>query len=59
VPVRIVYDHRVMDGATVARALGLLEDVLNTEICQELAGLAGAEAESVRADARKPGVGCS
>jgi hypothetical protein len=41
VPVRIIYDHRVMDGATVARALGVLEDVLNNEICQELAGLAG------------------
>jgi len=37
VSVRIVYDHRVMDGATVARALGCLESVLNGEIVAELA----------------------
>jgi hypothetical protein len=36
VNVRIIYDHRVMDGSTVARALGLLERVLNTEIAAEL-----------------------
>ena len=36
VTVRIVYDHRVVDGATVARALGCLEDVLNQEIVAEL-----------------------
>lgn len=34
--VRLVYDHRVMDGATVARALARLEDVLNTTIRAEL-----------------------
>jgi hypothetical protein len=49
VPVRIVYDHRVMDGATVARALGLLEDVMNAEICEELTALAGADALAVNA----------
>jgi hypothetical protein len=38
VPVRIVYDHRVMDGAVVARALGMLEQILNQEIRAELAG---------------------
>ena len=32
VDVRIVYDHRVLDGAAVARALGELEDVLNHQI---------------------------
>jgi hypothetical protein len=36
VSVRIVYDHRVMDGATVARALVCLESVLNGEILAEL-----------------------
>ncbi len=36
VSVRIVYDHRVMDGATVARALGYLETVLNGAILEEL-----------------------
>jgi hypothetical protein len=34
--VRITYDHRVMDGPTVARALGLLEDVLHQEVLPEL-----------------------
>src|SRR5437773_1976252 len=29
VQVRLIYDHRVMDGATVARALGRLEQLLN------------------------------
>jgi hypothetical protein len=37
VSVRVVYDHRVVDGATVARALGCLERVLNQEIVAELA----------------------
>jgi len=37
VSVRFVYDHRVMDGATVARALACMEDVLNHEIVAELA----------------------
>lgn len=36
VPVRVVYDHRVMDGATVARALARLEEVLNADIVAEL-----------------------
>jgi hypothetical protein len=36
VTVRIVYDHRVVDGATVARALVCLEGVLNQEIVAEL-----------------------
>src|SRR3954471_13647924 len=39
--VRIIYDHRVMDGATVARALGRLEEVLNTTLLDEVRGLAG------------------
>jgi hypothetical protein len=36
VDVRLIYDHRVLDGAAVARALGDLEQVLETEICAEL-----------------------
>ncbi len=36
VTVRIVYDHRVLDGAVVARVLVCLEDVLNQEIVAEL-----------------------
>jgi hypothetical protein len=39
VPVRVVYDHRVMDGATVARALARLDEVLNGEVADELAAL--------------------
>ncbi len=44
VPVRIIYDHRVMDGATVARALALLEQALNHDIRAELLDLASARA---------------
>jgi hypothetical protein len=36
VDVRVVYDHRVMDGGTVARALAELERVLTHEILAEL-----------------------
>ena len=36
VTVRIIYDHRVLDGATVARALARLEEVLNADIVEEL-----------------------
>jgi hypothetical protein len=34
--VRLVYDHRVLDGVTVARALLRLEEVLNDTIAPEL-----------------------
>jgi len=44
VSVRIVYDHRVMDGATVARALACMEKVLNREILAELEQEARAQA---------------
>jgi hypothetical protein len=40
VTVRIVYDHRTLDGAVIARALALMERVLNGEILAELRGLA-------------------
>jgi hypothetical protein len=36
VDVRLVYDHRVMDGSTVARALARLEEILRSEIVAEL-----------------------
>jgi hypothetical protein len=39
VTVKIVYDHRVMDGRTVARALKDLEHVLRESILAELRGL--------------------
>jgi len=36
VDVRVVYDHRAMDGATVARALAALEDAFNEDLPREL-----------------------
>jgi len=36
VAVRIIYDHRVLDGATVARALARMETVLNQDLADEL-----------------------
>lgn len=36
VDVRLIYDHRVTDGATVARALARLEEVMNTSLTAEL-----------------------
>jgi hypothetical protein len=44
VDVRITYDHRVMDGSTVARALADLERVLRHEIVAELRYLESGEA---------------
>jgi hypothetical protein len=44
VDVRVVYDHRVMDGAVVARALGRLEEVLTGPIVDELRSLATGQA---------------
>jgi hypothetical protein len=42
--VRLIYDHRVMDGSTVARALQDLERVLQCEILAELRYLRAVEA---------------
>ncbi len=36
VNVRLIYDHRVLDGATIARALARLEEVLTNECVVEL-----------------------
>jgi hypothetical protein len=44
VSVRLIYDHRVVDGATVARALACMESVLTGEIVQELEQAAQARA---------------
>jgi hypothetical protein len=39
IDVRLAYDHRVLDGAPIARALAALEDVLHGTIRDELLGL--------------------
>ena len=39
VDVRIVFDHRSIDGAVIARALRRLEQVLSTTIIEELGRL--------------------
>jgi hypothetical protein len=44
VDVRVIYDHRVMDGSTIARALADLESVLTNEIVAELRYLRAADA---------------
>lgn len=44
IDVRVIYDHRVMDGSTVARALGAMEELLQTRIVDELRELRGAAA---------------
>jgi hypothetical protein len=46
--VKIIYDHRVLDGAYVARRLGDIEDALNGPVLEELL-LNEADAESVEA----------
>jgi hypothetical protein len=37
--VRVIYDHRVMNGTTIARALARLEEILNSDVIQELRSL--------------------
>src|SRR5262249_36300283 len=44
VDVRLLYDHRVLDGGTAARALAELERVLNHEVLAELRYCEGVEA---------------
>ena len=46
VAVRVIYDHRVLDGATVARVLKRLEEVLHQEILAELRDMASANLPS-------------
>jgi hypothetical protein len=52
VNVRILYDHRVMDGATVARALARLEDILNDQVASEVNNLAQEDARGLADDRR-------
>jgi hypothetical protein len=62
VDVRIIYDHRVLDGATVARALAQLEAVLHEEILGEIDEEAAARAEwrrRARPDQRRAAHGAS
>jgi hypothetical protein len=40
VNVRIIYDHRVMNGATVARALNRMEEILNGAVADEVRAMA-------------------
>ena len=47
VDVRVIYDHRVMDGATVGRALARLEEILNGPIAEELRSLERAQSFSL------------
>ena len=44
-PVRVHFDHRVMDGAPVARALAELETVMNTAIVAELKEMASRQGD--------------
>jgi len=57
VTARIMYDHRVMDGATVARALGRMEDILNSVILEEVRSLPRAAAPANDQPAIKAAVG--
>jgi hypothetical protein len=52
VTVRIVYDHRVVDGAVVARVLGRLEEVMNGPIVDELRSMP--QAATLRPEAPSP-----
>jgi hypothetical protein len=56
VTVRIHYDHRVMDGANVARALQRFEAILNGQVADEVAQYApaGGEGKAVSTDDRRP-----
>lgn len=51
VNVRIIYDHRVMNGATLARALNRLEAILNTAVADEV-GAMGPAAPGIAASGR-------
>jgi hypothetical protein len=46
VAARIIYDHRVMDGATIARALQRMEKILNSVVLEEVQSLPRAAART-------------
>jgi hypothetical protein len=50
IDVRATFDHRVLDGAPIARALADLEEVLNGAMVKELAHLKRRRQEAVRAE---------
>ncbi|WP_309084667.1 hypothetical protein [Chelativorans sp.] len=52
VNVRIHYDHRVMDGADIARALERFENILNGIVAEELSKDAGTPASPVLQESR-------
>jgi hypothetical protein len=54
VPVRLHFDHRVLDGMPAARALAELEDVLRTGIVAELKELAEAQSRDAHRVALRP-----
>jgi hypothetical protein len=54
VMVRVIFDHRVLDGATAARALKRLEEALRGEIAAELRELATKRAVSLPHVANTP-----
>ncbi|HEY5819318.1 MAG TPA: hypothetical protein VIU14_13160 [Mesorhizobium sp.] len=53
VTVRIHYDHRVMDGANVARALNRFEQILNGVVAEEVAQQPAGAVHPARMDNRK------
>jgi hypothetical protein len=57
VAARIMYDHRVMDGATIARALRRMEEILNSVILEEVRSLPRAPAEANGQPAPKTAAG--
>lgn len=50
VDVRIIYDHRTLNGATVARVLARLEEILKSDVADELRSMA--ENNTPQADLR-------
>jgi hypothetical protein len=48
VAVRMIYDHRTMDGATIGEALAKLETVLNVALTKELADLSAGSPDQNR-----------
>jgi hypothetical protein len=57
VAVRIIYDHRVMDGATVARALQRMEEILKSVVLEEVQSLPRAAARTDGQPAPKTATG--
>jgi hypothetical protein len=54
VPVQLILDHRIFDGAVASRALSRLDQVLNSSLLKELQELARHEANPFGTDAASP-----